>query len=111
VRLLFDKNLSPKLAPRLAEIFPGSKHVDDLGLSWAPDMLIAARARGEDYVLCTKDTDFAIGNDLYDAATGPSVILIRLGNVSTNDIERALRTHAQSLERKALRPPFHHEIS
>jgi predicted nuclease of predicted toxin-antitoxin system len=85
-------------------------HVDDVGLSGAPDATIAAYARRENYVLCTKDTDFAIGSDLYNAATGPCVVLIRLGNVPTSIIESALRAHAEMLEYKVQRQPFNHEI-
>ena len=32
LRLLFDENLSPRLVKLLAESFPNSLHVDDVGL-------------------------------------------------------------------------------
>jgi predicted nuclease of predicted toxin-antitoxin system len=37
VRLLFDENLSPCLADRMADAFPGSAHGRDLGLVGQPD--------------------------------------------------------------------------
>jgi len=37
VKLLFDQNLSPFLAGRLADIFPGSAHVRDRDLDTADD--------------------------------------------------------------------------
>ena len=37
MKLLFDHNLSHKLVGRLADVFPGSVHVRDLGLHRADD--------------------------------------------------------------------------
>jgi Domain of unknown function (DUF5615) len=37
VRLLLDQNLSPRLVRALADLFPGSTHVRDVGLSRATD--------------------------------------------------------------------------
>ncbi len=38
MKLLFDANLSPRLPTTLADIFPGSVHVRDLGLGRANDV-------------------------------------------------------------------------
>ena len=35
--LLLDQNLSPRLINLLADIYPGSVHVDRIGLPTAPD--------------------------------------------------------------------------
>jgi predicted nuclease of predicted toxin-antitoxin system len=32
MKLLFDQNLSPRLVERLASIYPGSSHVEKVGL-------------------------------------------------------------------------------
>ena len=40
MKLLFDENLSPKLVPLLADLFPGSIHVRDVGLKSAADPLV-----------------------------------------------------------------------
>ncbi len=37
MKLLFDQNLSPKLAVRLADIFPESAHVQQFGMASAAD--------------------------------------------------------------------------
>jgi predicted nuclease of predicted toxin-antitoxin system len=37
VRLLLDENLSPRLVRVLTDLFPGSTHVRDVGLSRATD--------------------------------------------------------------------------
>jgi predicted nuclease of predicted toxin-antitoxin system len=37
MRLLLDQNLSPRLNELLADLFPGSMHVKDVGLESATD--------------------------------------------------------------------------
>ena len=37
MKLLFDQNLSPKLANGLGDLFPGSRHVQSVGLDCADD--------------------------------------------------------------------------
>ena len=38
MKLLFDENLSPRLALRLADLFPDSTHVQEIGLKAAADL-------------------------------------------------------------------------
>ena len=45
MKLLFDQNLSPKLANRLADLFPGSCPVQSVGLDSADDDPIWEYAR------------------------------------------------------------------
>lgn len=59
MKLLFDQNLSPRLAARLADIFPGSSHVFWLELDRAADEVVWEYARAEGYLLVTKDADFS----------------------------------------------------
>jgi predicted nuclease of predicted toxin-antitoxin system len=40
MKLLFDQNLSPKLPVRLADLFPGSSHVEQLGMGQADDAVL-----------------------------------------------------------------------
>lgn len=35
MKLLFDENMSPRLVAELADVFPGSVHVRDIGLDRA----------------------------------------------------------------------------
>jgi predicted nuclease of predicted toxin-antitoxin system len=58
LKLLFDQNLSPKLAVRLADLFPGSSHVLSLGLDRASDDAIWDHARDQNYAIVTKDADY-----------------------------------------------------
>ncbi len=40
MKLLFDENMSPRLVAGLADVFPGSVHVRDVGLDRATDAAI-----------------------------------------------------------------------
>lgn len=58
MKLLFDENVSPRLAQRLASEFPGSAHVRDAGLRGADDWRIWEYARNGGFAIVSKDTDF-----------------------------------------------------
>lgn len=89
VKLLFDQNLSPKLIRRLEDLYPNSDHLELLGLGTADDATIWEHAKQNDFLVVTKDADFA---DLsVFRGFPPKVIWIRRGNCSTNDIEEILR--------------------
>jgi len=87
--LLFDQNLSPSLVNLLADIYPGSVHVDRMGLPTAPDREVWDYARQHDYIVVTKDADFSELSLLLGFP--PKVIWTRRGNCSTRDIEGLLR--------------------
>ena len=89
MRLLFDQNLSPHLVAMLADLFPGSKHVQSLGLDRAPDVLLWDFAREHNYVIVTRDVEFSEQSVI--AGHPPKVIWIRLGNCTTLEIESAIR--------------------
>jgi predicted nuclease of predicted toxin-antitoxin system len=76
VRFLLDANLSPLLAEALTAAGYDSVHVRDLGLLTAADRVVLERAKTENRVLISADTDF--GELLaVSGATLPSVILLR----------------------------------
>jgi predicted nuclease of predicted toxin-antitoxin system len=58
VKLLFDENLSYRLVAQLAPIFPGSQHVDSIGLHSRADVEIWNFARDNGFTIVTKDDDF-----------------------------------------------------
>jgi predicted nuclease of predicted toxin-antitoxin system len=95
VRLLFDENLSWRLVKRVDDIFPGSQHVNQLGLMHAGDERIWERAKTDDFAIVSKDDDFRQRAMLYGAP--PKTIWLRLGNTSTDGIELALRRHVDSV--------------
>ena len=96
MKLLFDQNLSPKLVRRLADLYPDSNHVYQIGIDRATDKEMRDYARREGFVIVTKDSDFS---DLCILlGFPPKVIWIRRGNCSTADIEAILRDHNSGLE-------------
>jgi predicted nuclease of predicted toxin-antitoxin system len=95
MKLLFDQNLSPKLATQLADIFPGTTHVHLIGLDKKPDSPIWDFAHDNGFIIVSKDTDFAD----YSAAFGfpPHVILIQTGNCASSEIENLLRGNESTI--------------
>jgi predicted nuclease of predicted toxin-antitoxin system len=89
MKLLFDQNLSPRLCDRLADLFPGSAHIDPLGLGTADDRIVWDYARKNEYTVVTKDSDFS--EIIVLLGFPPKVIWIRRGNCSTRAIEQILR--------------------
>ena len=57
-KLLFDENLAPRLARDVADLFPGSAHVREIGLQSADDAAIWDRAAAEDFIIVSRDGDF-----------------------------------------------------
>ena len=89
MKLLFDENLSYKLARRVEDLFPDSIHVRDVGLKSSEDPLVWDYAQNNDFMIVSKDTDMhdlslVLGNP-------PKVIWIRIGNCSTSEVEDILR--------------------
>jgi predicted nuclease of predicted toxin-antitoxin system len=73
MRLLFDENLSFRLVRSLADTYPFSAHVRELGLLGAPDETIWRHAAEHDFVLTSKDADFFQRSVVYGSP--PKVIL------------------------------------
>lgn len=95
LKLLFDENLSVRLAHDLADLYPESAHVYAIGLGGAADHTIWTRAAAADFVLVTKDEDFLRLSVL--RGSPPKVIWIRLGNCTTADVARLLRFRAEQI--------------
>lgn len=93
MRLLFDENLSFKLCHLIADLFPGSGAVGQLGLSRASDRTVWEFAEANGYTLVSHDSDFAEMAALLGPP--PKVIWLRCGNRPTGVIEPLLRDHAE----------------
>ena len=89
MKLLFDENLSIALPQTLADLYPDSAHVLDLGLGGQADLRIWERAAADGFVLVSKDQDFHRLSVL--RGSPPKVVWVRLGNCTTADIVRLLR--------------------
>jgi predicted nuclease of predicted toxin-antitoxin system len=88
LKLLFDENLSARLLSRLADHFPGSMHVTKLGLQGASDANVWQAARDGGFVLVSKDDDFRSLALVRGAP--PKVVILRIGNASTDQIAERL---------------------
>lgn len=96
MKFLLDQNLSPRLVPLLADVYPDSVHVQTIGLDRALDEEVWNYARQEAYIIVTKDADFHERSILFGFP--PKVIWICRGNCSTLKIEEMFRqNHSQIL--------------
>jgi len=95
MKLLFDQNLSFKLCARLADLFPHSLSVRELGLEEANDLVIWQRAKSSGCVLVSQDADFAEMAAHYGPP--PKVVWLRCGNQPVTVVEALLRRHAESI--------------
>jgi len=96
VKLLFDQNLSHKLVLRLADLFPKSVHVREVGLKEAGDLIVWEYARNNGLVVVSKDSEFHQRSFLYGYP--PKVVWVRLGNCSTADVEQVLRANFETIK-------------
>ncbi|MCT7963517.1 DUF5615 family PIN-like protein [Laspinema sp. D1] len=96
MKLLFDQNLSRKLVSRLADVLPGSSHVQLHGLTEADDSEIWEFAKAQNFCIVTQDADFAERSRLYGSP--PKVIWLRCGNAPTTTVERILRAGVEIIQ-------------
>jgi predicted nuclease of predicted toxin-antitoxin system len=96
LRLLFDENLSPRLVKLLAESFPNSLHVDDVGLRGCSDGDVWSYARERGFVLVSKDNDFRQLSFLRGAP--PKVVWLRIGNAPTKAVVDLLCSRKEDVE-------------
>jgi predicted nuclease of predicted toxin-antitoxin system len=96
MKLLFDENLAPQLVPLLADLFPDSVHVRDVGLKRADDPVVWKYAQENSLIICSKDSDMHQRSFLLGYP--PKVVWVRLGNCSTADVTNLLRKHFAAIE-------------
>jgi predicted nuclease of predicted toxin-antitoxin system len=101
LRLLFDQNLSPRLVRLLSDVYPGSSHVQDLGMDKSRDTEVWNYAAEHGYTIVSKDSDFHQRSLLLGAP--PKVIWIRRGNCSVTDTVDLLRRCFIAVERFHMR--------
>jgi predicted nuclease of predicted toxin-antitoxin system len=96
MKLLFDQNLSPKLVNRLADLFPGSSHVQQEGLDCADDNQVWDHARQNGFAIVSKDEDY--NNLSVLRGSPPKVIWVQLGNCTTAQVEAGFRARFADIE-------------
>lgn len=77
--LLFDQNLSYKLVDRLADLYPGSTHVRQEGLSEVDDHEVWEFARDNGYTIVSQEGDFFDMSVLNGAP--PKIIWLTCGKI------------------------------
>lgn len=90
MKLLFDANLSPRLAVALTDLFPGSLHVFDLQLG-PNDIRIWDHAGAHAFTIISKDSDFSKMSALWGAP--PKVVWLRVANDGSDKIARLIRSN------------------
>ncbi len=92
MKLLVDENLPQRLVHHLADLFPDSAHVSSAGLSSTPDAVIWDYAKTHGFIFLTQDRDFA--NLSTAVGAPPKVILLQMGNCSTDELLALIRRNA-----------------
>ncbi len=88
MKLLFDQNLSPKLAEFFKAFFDDCVHVQDIGLGTSDDISVWEYAGSNGFTIVTKDNDFNGMASLFGFP--PKVIWIRKGNCTTQLIKEMI---------------------
>lgn len=97
MKLLFDENLSPRLAEALRDVFPGSAHVHACGLGSAQDEAVWQYAKDNGFTIVSKDSDFQERAVLLGSP--PKVVWLRAPNCTTSEIEKLLRAAHPTVSR------------
>ena len=88
MKLLFDQNISHRIVSKISSFFPDCIQVRLSNLENSSDIEIWNYAKSNDYSIVTFDADF------YDFVIlkghPPKVIWLRIGNTSTNNLEKIL---------------------
>jgi predicted nuclease of predicted toxin-antitoxin system len=96
VKLLFDENLSYRLAAQLAAVFPDSQHVDSVGFHSRTDIEIWNFAGNNGFIIITKNDDFRQRSFLSGAP--PEVVWLLIGNAGTQRIAQLRIDSSQPIE-------------
>lgn len=89
MKLLLDENLSDRIIQRIIDLYPGSDHVKTLTLTNTDDAVIWEYAKANDFVIISKDSDFAQRSLVYGHS--PKFVYLRIGNSPTSKIVQILR--------------------
>ncbi|CAG0954433.1 hypothetical protein PLCT2_00383 [Planctomycetaceae bacterium] len=93
--LLFDENLSPALPGLIADLFPGSYHLQHFNYSSMPDVEIWRLAQRQGLCIVSCDTDFYWLS--FQFGPPPKVVWIQSGAANTAGIEACIRANRDAL--------------
>lgn len=96
MRFLIDTNLPRRLAGWLAGRGHHCEHVLDLGLAQGSDNSIWTRCHEQDFIIVSKDEDFA--NWVRADRLGPAVLWLRTGNGTVHDLIACLAPIIDGIE-------------
>jgi len=96
VKLLFDENISPRLAKALGDIYDGSAHVHDCGLGSAYDLAVWQYAKDNGFTIVSKDSDFQERSIVFGSP--PKVVWLRVANCTSSEIESLLRRAVPAIQ-------------
>jgi predicted nuclease of predicted toxin-antitoxin system len=97
MKLLLDANISRRIVPEMADLFGECAHVNTIGLPIPPtDTQIWDFAKKHGCIIVTQDSDFL---HFFEAkGYPPKVILLRMGNMTKDDMSSILRQSKQLIE-------------
>ncbi len=96
MKLLFDQNLYHKLVRRLADLFPDSIPVREVGLKESEDPVVWEYAKPQGLMIVSKDADFHQRS--FVLRFPPKVMWVRLGNCTTAKVEQVIRKNFDSIK-------------
>jgi predicted nuclease of predicted toxin-antitoxin system len=91
MKFLLNMNVPRELGRLLSQAGHEIRHVGDIGLSSAEDALVVDVARDSGEVIVTHDLDYG-ELIMFAESASPSVIIIRLNNISSQSIMTRLTT-------------------
>ncbi len=96
MKLLFDANISRRIVPMLADLFPQSSHISLVGFSGeTPDKSIWEFAKQERFAIVTADADFITLANRHGAP--PQIIRLERMDYSTQIAAALIRRYAVAI--------------
>jgi predicted nuclease of predicted toxin-antitoxin system len=96
MKLLFDQNISFRIAKIISDQYPNAKQVRELGLENSTDLEIWEYAKSNGFAIVTFDSDF------YDLSvikgSPPKIVWLRIGNSSTENTAKALLDNVELIK-------------
>ena len=96
MKLLVDNNSPPALVKAFLGVFPGSKHVFELGMSQSSDEDVWAFAKENNYVIVSKDKDILALSIRYRQP--PKLIHLKFGNSRNSILVKKFRDNLPAIQ-------------